>query len=59
MAKFLPVQAIKGRSPIPFRAPVNVYYYEAGCAGLLPKRVYCFFDWGDIWESWFLGILGI
>jgi hypothetical protein len=41
----------------PRRAPENVC--GAGCAGLLPKQVCCFFDWGNIsfgclgsWESW-------
>jgi hypothetical protein len=27
--------------------------------GAFPKRVCWFFDWGNICESWFLGILGI
>jgi hypothetical protein len=36
-------------SSTPFRAPVSVC--GAGCAGLFPKRVCCFFDWGNIWES--------
>jgi hypothetical protein len=45
---------LKHRHPL-FRAPENVC--GAGCAGLLPKRVCCFFDWGNIWESW-LGNLG-
>ena len=41
--------------------PNNLILSNRGrvCPGLFHKRICCFFDCGNIWVSWFLGILGI